>query len=242
VGYVDVYRNGVYQPSADYTATTGTTVVLTNAATVGDTITTISFYVSSVLNAIPNSPASVSSSNLAALSTIPSTAGNITVPAVTGTMMVSGNMPAFSAYLATSNQSVTSSTWTALSAQTKEFDTATAYNNTGSTTTLNGISVPAYSFAPNVAGYYQVNGEINATCTAGSQMNIAVYKNGSEFKRGFAIVGGAFSQYCLPVSALIYMNGTSDYITLYGVIVGTSPVYVSGTGAWSYFQAVLARI
>jgi len=174
----------------------------------------------------------------------PSTNSNqtVSIPDATGTMMVSGNMPAFSAYLATSNQSVTSSTWTALSAQTKEFDTATAYNNTGSTTTLNGISVPAYSFAPNVAGYYQVNGEINATCTAGSQMNIAVYKNGSEFKRGFAIVGGAFSQYCLPVSALIYMNGTSDYITLYGVIVGTSPVYVSGTGAWSYFQAVLARI
>ena len=52
VGYVDVYRNGVYLPSADYTATTGTTVVLANAATAGDTITTISFYVSSVLNAI----------------------------------------------------------------------------------------------------------------------------------------------------------------------------------------------
>jgi hypothetical protein len=52
VGYVDVYRNGVYLPTSDYTATTGTTVVLTNAATVGDTITTISFYVSSVLNAI----------------------------------------------------------------------------------------------------------------------------------------------------------------------------------------------
>ena len=149
--------------------------------------------------------------------------------------------PAFSAYLATSNQSVTSSTWTALSAQTKEFDTATAYNNTGSTTTLNGISVPAYSFAPNVAGYYQVNGEINATCTAGSQMNISVYKNGSEFKRGFALVGGSFTQYCLPVSSLIYMNGTSDYVTLYGIVIGTSPVFVFGTGAWSYFQANLVR-
>jgi hypothetical protein len=52
VGYLEVFRNGVYLPNADYTATTGTTVVLTNAATAGDTITTISFYVSSVLNAI----------------------------------------------------------------------------------------------------------------------------------------------------------------------------------------------
>jgi hypothetical protein len=62
VGYVDVYRNGVYLPSADYTATTGTTVVLTNAATAGDTITTISFYVSSVLNAIPATPYAVTAS------------------------------------------------------------------------------------------------------------------------------------------------------------------------------------
>jgi hypothetical protein len=65
VGYVDVYRNGVYLPTSDYTATTGTTVVLNNACTVGDTITTISFYVSSVLNAIPATAASINSSYLA---------------------------------------------------------------------------------------------------------------------------------------------------------------------------------
>lgn len=53
VGYIDVYRNGVYLPTSDYTATTGTTVVLNNGATAGDTITTSSFYVSSVLNALP---------------------------------------------------------------------------------------------------------------------------------------------------------------------------------------------
>jgi len=52
VGYVDVYRNGVYLPTTDYTATTGTTVVLNTGATSGDTITTISFFVSSVLNAV----------------------------------------------------------------------------------------------------------------------------------------------------------------------------------------------
>ena len=52
VGYIDVFRNGVYLPTTDYTATTGTTVVLNNAATVGDTITTESFFVSSVLNAV----------------------------------------------------------------------------------------------------------------------------------------------------------------------------------------------
>jgi hypothetical protein len=52
VGYIDVYRNGVQLGSADFTATTGTTVVLATGATTGDLIRTISFYVSSVLNAI----------------------------------------------------------------------------------------------------------------------------------------------------------------------------------------------
>jgi len=69
VGYIDVYRNGVRLVSTDYTATTGTTVVLTNACTAGDTVVTESFYVSSVLNAIPNTGGSVSASNLAASGT-----------------------------------------------------------------------------------------------------------------------------------------------------------------------------
>jgi hypothetical protein len=54
-----VYRNGVRLVSTDYTATTGTTVVLNNACTVGDAVVTESFYVSSVLNAIPATANSV---------------------------------------------------------------------------------------------------------------------------------------------------------------------------------------
>lgn len=52
-GYVDVYRNGVMLGTADFTATSGTTVVLASGATAGDLIRVESFYVSSVLNAIP---------------------------------------------------------------------------------------------------------------------------------------------------------------------------------------------
>jgi hypothetical protein len=59
VGYIDVYRNGVRLGTADYTATSGTTVVLANAATIGDLVTTESFYVSSVLNAIPATGGSI---------------------------------------------------------------------------------------------------------------------------------------------------------------------------------------
>jgi hypothetical protein len=65
VGYVDVYRNGVMLGSADYTATSGTTIVLASGATAGDLVEVISFYVSSVLNAIPGTAGSVGTTYLA---------------------------------------------------------------------------------------------------------------------------------------------------------------------------------
>jgi hypothetical protein len=67
VGYIDVYRNGVRLVSTDFTATTGTTVVLANACTVGDAVVTESFYVSSVLNAIPATAGSVSDSYIVSM-------------------------------------------------------------------------------------------------------------------------------------------------------------------------------
>ena len=60
VGFIQVFRNGVLLGSADYTASNGTTVVLSSGATAGDLVTTISFYVSSVLNAIPAVAGSIS--------------------------------------------------------------------------------------------------------------------------------------------------------------------------------------
>jgi len=59
VGFIDVYRNGVLLGSADYTATNGTTVVLATACVAGEFIETVSFFVSSVLNAIPATPGAV---------------------------------------------------------------------------------------------------------------------------------------------------------------------------------------
>jgi hypothetical protein len=54
VGYIDVYRNGVRLGTADFTASNGTSVVLGTGATTGDLIALESFYVSSVLNALPS--------------------------------------------------------------------------------------------------------------------------------------------------------------------------------------------
>ena len=94
VGYLDVYRNGVLLGSADYTATNGTTVVLATGCVAGDLIETISFYVSSVLNAIPNTTGSISSTNLPAGLTI--TTPTLSNATVTGTLTTSSSGITFS--------------------------------------------------------------------------------------------------------------------------------------------------
>jgi hypothetical protein len=83
VGYMDVFRNGVRLNSADFTASTGTTVVLTSGATAGDTVTTESFYVSSVVGAIPAVANAVNSSYLASGLTL--TSPTLSSPTISGT-------------------------------------------------------------------------------------------------------------------------------------------------------------
>lgn len=150
----------------------------------------------------------------------------VTIPAKTGTMAMDG--PAFSAYLG-SNQSLTASTFTKVTMNTEEFDTASCFNNTGST--VGGI--PAYAFLPNVAGYYQVNG-LAYPATTVTAITCAIYKNGTSFKAGWGTSTSGV------VSALIYLNGTTDYIECYSYLTGTTPS-LSGSSSLTFFQASMVR-
>ena len=147
-----------------------------------------------------------------------------TLPASTGTVMVSGNMPAFSAYQS-SAQSITTGTFTKLQFQTKEFDTANCFDSTTN-----------YRFTPTVAGYYQVSGGV-ATISAGGVCELSVYKNGSSFKVLQRIDPTAVACYG---SCLIYFNGTTDYIELYYYISAITQNTNTGA-ANTYFQASMVR-
>jgi hypothetical protein len=84
-GFINVYRNGVYLPTVDYTATNGTTIVLNNGCASGDTVTIESFLVSSVLNAIPATAGSVGSTYLASNLTL--TSPTMTSPTMSGAVV-----------------------------------------------------------------------------------------------------------------------------------------------------------
>jgi hypothetical protein len=160
-----------------------------------------------------------------------------TLPAATGTVMVSGNMPAFSAY-ASSTTSLGDATNTTLIFNVKDFDTSTCYNNTGSTVTLNGISVPAYSFAPNVAGYYQMNCSHYVGSTGGSSnMALQFFKNGSQYL--IANGSSGTTNTYMQAASLMYLNGTSDYVT--AVMYWTGSGAVTGSGVGYKFSGVLMR-
>lgn len=213
VGFINVYRNGVLLGSADYTATNGTTVVLTAGATAGDLVTVESFLVSSVLNAIPNTAGSVGSSNLA---------GGSVTQAKLGTN-VAGNGPAFSAY-GSAPQTVSNETFTKVTLDVEEFDTNSNFASS--------------RFTPTVAGYYQINGQVSGVGTVSlSRTLVTLYKNGATYKYGS---DGTITR--SMISCVVYMNGTTDYLELYGLLVGTGTMSFGGASqADNYFNGSMIR-
>ena len=160
------------------------------------------------------------------LAPVTNTDRTITLPDATGTVLTTAtagvpvNGPAFSAYQS-SAQTLSGSTATKITFTTEEFDTNSNFASS--------------TFTPTVAGYYQVNASVavGVSYTTGRTM---LYKNGAEYKRGNTVQsdGGQFI-----VSALVYCNGSTDYIEVYGFLV-TGQALVP-TAYETYFQASMVR-
>jgi hypothetical protein len=149
-----------------------------------------------------------------------------TLPAATGTVMVSGNMPNFRAY-ATGGTSCASGAFTKLLFAGETFDTN---NNYASST-----------FTPTVAGYYQINAKVEFLSTSTTGLfRLSIYKNGSDYCDGTPDAARSYLTTWSPspaVSGLVYCNGTTDYIEIYGynssgstfsTDTGTVTTYCSG--------------
>ena len=150
--------------------------------------------------------------------------------AFTGTVTGAGgvNTPAFLAYNS-SSQSITASTYTKVSIDTEVYDTANAFDNSSN-----------YRFTPQTAGKYFVYGAVyhNWSGNWGDQQRTAIYKNGSIYAEWFNAQNGTGSgQYgTLYIATTVVMNGSSDYLELYGYSNATSPSF-NGNSEDTYFGA-----
>jgi hypothetical protein len=128
--------------------------------------------------------------------------------------------PAFQAY-STPTQSVSSTTNTKATMTNENFDTD---NNFASS-----------RFTPTKAGYYLITGSISYTGAANKTFRVLLYKNGSNYANwNGASIGVAVANPTIMTEALIYCNGSTDYVEMYGWTDATSPEFYLSTmqGVW----------
>ena len=150
---------------------------------------------------------------------------------VAGTISVSGkqavNGPLFVAHQSAAQTLSSANTYTKVNLQTKFYDTNNNFDNATN-----------YRFTPTVAGYYQINGAVGCT-TSTIYLVAAIYRNGGVFAIGSygnvtALNNGAAS----VVSAIIYMNGTTDYVELWAGS-GTANVALTATTQTMFSGAMI---
>jgi hypothetical protein len=138
--------------------------------------------------------------------------------------VIGADTPAFSVYQ-NAVTSLTSATFVKVAFQVEEYDTNNCFDN-----------VTNFRFTPNVAGYYQITGFV-LTATSSAQIIVSIYKNGAEYKRGLQMTSGQNNG---MVTALVYFNGSSDYVELYcyqsAATQNTNP-----NQAFTYFQGAMVR-
>ena len=163
------------------------------------------------------------------------TTASITDANITTAKIASGvlstNTPAFQAYLSGSF-AIQDSVYTTIAfnndsgntGDIEGFDQGGCYNDTGSTVTLNGISTPAYSFAPNVAGKYRLTSFFAIDSTEDDAILFfgRILKNGNtsgglyQFYWHKTSSSSGVERQGLYLSAIVTANGSSDYFSIQG--------------------------
>jgi hypothetical protein len=136
--------------------------------------------------------------------------------------------PTFSAYQSSGGQSISNSTVTKVTFDVEEWDTANCFDNTTN-----------YRFTPNVAGYYLIKGG-SVFNLASSVCNVWLFKTGVQTVIGSQIVNNT-SVVVATLNEIIYLNGSTDYVELYGSQFGGATSNNYALGSFVTFQGFLAR-
>ncbi len=138
-----------------------------------------------------------------------------------------GNGPAFSVY-STAAQAVPAATNTKVQLNVKEFDTNNNFDNTTN-----------YRFQPTVAGYYQINGQVEVQSQAAGEMVVMLWKNGAVYRYGTDV--NASNTYAGVISTLVFLNGSTDYVELYVWNATAKNLYNNASVRSNYMNGYLAR-
>ena len=168
----------------------------------------------SIITATTSSGLTQSADNSGVLQLASGTGNLVTVPSVTGTAMVSGNMPAFRAQ-ANSTTSLPNSTWTKVTLASIDFDTNSNFSSS--------------RFTPTVAGYYQINAGVETSVATATSL-VGIFKNGALYASSCSGWQSGAVDATPAVSDLVYMNGSTDYIEMFALqAIGSTQNTVANT-------------
>ena len=134
-----------------------------------------------------------------------------------------GVAPAFSASNSANQTGITNSTWTKVTFNTVAFDTNSNFASN--------------RFTPTVAGYYQVNSNVDIGSIAITVAFTRIYKNGSNIIYGSGVNGASLSEVISSANGIVYCNGSTDYLEIFVYVSSTTNIVYSG----STFSACLVR-
>jgi hypothetical protein len=251
--YIDVFQNGVLLGSADYTSTSGTSVVLAQGASVSDLVVIVVYDVFSVADTVSKTNGgSFDSAVTMSGGLVVADAGNIGSASDTDAMAISSggvvnftqtptlsdkslvNTPAFLAKMS-ANQDVSDATNTKVTFDTEVFDTDSKYDHSTN-----------YRFTPAVAGTYFLYTQVLALSNNNTEIVdyiLSIRKNGTSIYSSRHNPSANYAnQFSLSIQVADVAN-TTDYYEVFAYIDDLSgdpdidATLGSGFGVTSFFGA-----
>jgi hypothetical protein len=190
----------------------------------GDTSGTVTLTAPAVAGTTTLTLPTTSGTVLTSASTITPSAGTVTQASLSTN--VAGNGPAFSAY-AGAAQNTTSNVYTKVLFPNEEWDTNSNFASS--------------TFTPTVAGYYQLNISVSVN-GAPTRFAVQLYKNGSAYKMLTDITCGSGTvPNAISGSAVVYFNGSTDYVEVYANQVSATGFYSVSTTVFTWFNGSMIR-
>lgn len=225
-----VSLNGILQAPTDSYTISGSTIIFSSALTTSDVIDFI-IVLGDVLSIGTPSDSTIGIAKLTATGTPSSSTflrGDNSWASAGG-----NNTPSFFAYLSGGDQTVSDAVSTKVTINAEVFDSDNCFDSTTN-----------YRFTPTTAGKYFIFGQIVGLQNNLYNTGVAIYKNGSYYNSiKINPYGNTVAEIGVYVSGVVTMNGTTDYVELYGLvdvssgtpkIAGTTGIY-STLGYLSYF-------